>query len=89
MPLLRDPDEPWGHPAFTIWSEDGQTFTGIAVGEGKWRYAEYVLGGVLLLDMEQDPHQMKNLAHESEYAETCAGLSALIKEFQAKHGLPK
>jgi iduronate 2-sulfatase len=88
-PLVRDPDQSWDRPAFTIWSEDGQTFTGIAVREGKWRYAEYVLGGALLLDMEQDPHQMKNLAHEPEYAETCVRLSALIKEYQEKHGLPK
>ena len=37
---------------------DGKTLTGIAVRTERWRYAEYVLGGPMLLDMENDPHQL-------------------------------
>jgi arylsulfatase A-like enzyme len=40
-PLLRDPSAPWDRPAFSVWSEDGQTLHGVAVRTETWRYAEY------------------------------------------------
>ena len=81
-PLLENPQAEWDHPAYTVWSEDGKTLTGLAVRTERWRYAEYVLGGPMLLDMENDPHQLKNLAHDPKYADVVAKMSALIQKYK-------
>lgn len=81
-PLLENPQAEWDHPAYTVWSEDGKTLTGVAVRIERWRYAEYVLGGPMLLDMENDPHQLKNLAHDPQYADVTAKMSALIQKYK-------
>ncbi len=81
-PLLADPAAKWPHPAFTIWSEDGRTATGVSIRTEKWRYAEYSAGGALLLDPESDPHEMKNLAEDPAFAAVRASLSAKIAAFQ-------
>jgi iduronate 2-sulfatase len=81
-PLLDNPQATWDHPAYTVWSEDGRTLTGIGVRIERWRYAEYVLGGPMLLDMENDPHQLKNLTHDPKYADVAARMSALIQKYK-------
>ncbi len=88
--LLDDPKMEWNHPAYTVWSEDGAsntpipnpTLTGIGVRVERWRYAEYMLGGAMLLDMENDPHQMKNLAHDARYAEVADKMAGLVKQYR-------
>jgi arylsulfatase A-like enzyme len=82
--LLNDPQTPWDHPAYTCWSEDGRTLTGVAVRADKWRYAEYALGGAMLLDLENDPHELKNLASDPQYANVIEHLSRLVREYAAK-----
>jgi arylsulfatase A-like enzyme len=82
VPLLNDPTATWDHPAYTVWSENGQTLTGIGVRVEGWRYAEYDLGGAMLLDMTNDPHQLKNLAHDPKYAETAAKMAALVQKYR-------
>jgi iduronate 2-sulfatase len=80
-PLLADPGAAWDHPAFTIWSEDGRTATGIAVRTEKWRYAEYDEGAAaMLLDEAADPHELKNIVDDPAHAEVRSQLSALIRE---------
>jgi len=79
--LLDNPAAGWDHPAYTVWSEDGHTLTGTGVRIERWRYAEYVNGGPILLDMENDPHQLKNLAHDPQYADVAAKMSALIQKY--------
>jgi arylsulfatase A-like enzyme len=81
--LLHDPAAAWNHPAFTVWSEDGLTFTGIGVRTEQWRYAEFTSGGAMLLDVAADPHQMKNLADDPKYAATRQELSAQVKDYLA------
>lgn len=81
-PLLDNPAAAWSHPAYTVWSEDGKTLTGIGVRVERWRYAEYVLGGSMLLDMDNDPHQLKNLAHDSKYADVAAQMSRLVQNYR-------
>ncbi len=80
--LLDDPKAEWNYPAYTVWSENGTSLTGIAVRVEHWRYAEYDLGGPMLLDMDHDPHQLKNLAHDPKYADVAAKLSDLIKQYK-------
>jgi arylsulfatase A-like enzyme len=80
-PLLADPVAEWTHPAYSVWSEDGRTITGVAVRTERWRYAEYEGegGGALLLDPEADPHERTNLADDPRLATVKAELSALVK----------
>ncbi len=90
--LLDNPRAKWDYPAYTVWSENGTsgnpppnpTLTGIGVRIEGWRYAEFDLGGAMLLDMEKDPHQLKNLAHDPKYADIVAKMSDLIKQYKAK-----
>jgi iduronate 2-sulfatase len=80
-PLLADPSATWDRPAFTIWSEDGRTATGIAVRTERWRYAEYDDGAAaMLLDETADPHELKNVVEDPAHAEVRSQLSALIRE---------
>ncbi len=40
-PLLRNPRARWDHPAYSVWSEDGQSLHGVMVRSEQWRYVEY------------------------------------------------
>lgn len=82
VPLLNDPKASWDRPAYTVWSEDGQALTGIGVRVEGWRYAEYDLGGAMLLDMTNDPHQLWNLAHDPKYADLTAKLAGLVQKYR-------
>ncbi len=82
--LLNDPKADWNYPAYTVWRETGQNLTGIGVRVENWRYAEYDLGGAMLLDMVNDPHQLKNLAHDPKYADVTTKMAELLKHYRAK-----
>ncbi len=86
-PLLKQPEMPWDHPAYTVWSEDGTHFSGVMVRTEKWRYAEfYGRGeGAMLLDPAADPHEVANLANDPKYADVVAKLSPLVKAYAAGH----
>jgi arylsulfatase A-like enzyme len=84
VPLLNGPKQAWDHPAYTSWSEDGRTLTGVAVRTEKWRYAEYTLGGAMLLDIDNDPHETKNLAQDPKYADVVKELSPLVRQYAGK-----
>jgi arylsulfatase A-like enzyme len=84
VPLLNDPAKEWNYPAFTSWCEDGRTLTGVSIRTEKWRYAEYTLGGGMLLDMENDPHELKNLAPDPQFAKIIEQLSPLVRQYAAK-----
>jgi arylsulfatase A-like enzyme len=86
VPLLNNPKAEWNHPAYTVWSEDGKTFHGIAVRNERWRYAEFGDGGrngAMLFDENSDPYDMKNLAEDPKFAAVKAELSALVKKYAA------
>jgi arylsulfatase A-like enzyme len=85
-PLLAEPAAAWDHPAYTIWSEDGRTATGVAVRTERWRYAEFGDGSAaMLLDEAADPHEMTNLADDPAHAEVRAELSALVRAHRARY----
>lgn len=86
-PLLKTPDMPWDHPAFTVWSEDGKTFSGVSVRTEKWRYAEFFGRGpgAMLLDPAADPHEMRNVAGNPENADAVRTLSSLVKAYASGH----
>lgn len=86
-PLLANSEAAWDHPAFTIWSEEGKTATGISVRVAGWRYSEYAGpdGGALLFDESADPHEMKNLAADPKYARQRARLAELIRQYKRRY----
>jgi iduronate 2-sulfatase len=84
VPLLTDPATPWHHPAYSVWSEDGETFHGVAVRNERWRYAEFGpegANGALLFDEQSDPSELKNLADDPKRADVRRTLSALVREY--------
>src|SRR5271157_388067 len=88
-PLLHDPRARWDHPAYSVWSEDGQTLHGVMVRNEKWRYAEYGPNGekgAMLFDPQADPFEMKNLADDPAYARVRAEISPLARKYAANLG---
>ena len=86
-PLLKNPSAKWDKPGFSVWSEDGKTFHGVAVRTEEWRYAEFGpdgINGAMLFDPKNDPLEMKNLANDPHYAPVCAELSLLTRKYAAK-----
>ena len=83
-PLLNDPQSAWDEPAFSIWSEDGQTVHGTAIRTARWRYAEFgkdAANGSMLFDMDADPMQLRNLAAEPASQNVVARLSPLVAQY--------
>lgn len=85
-PLLANPDALWDHPAYTVWSENGRTITGISVRTERWRFTEFYNrgGGALLFDESKDPHEMHNLADDPQYASVRAELAKLVEQYKAR-----
>jgi iduronate 2-sulfatase len=86
VPLLNDPRREWNHPAFTVWSEDGKAYHGVAVRDERWRYAEFGpdgSNGAMLFDEQADPRELKNLADDPKFAEVRKRLSTLVRQYAA------
>jgi arylsulfatase A-like enzyme len=83
-PLVSDPQAPWDSRAYTVWSEDGQTLSGVSVRTEQWHYAEFFGRGAgkMLTRLEDDPHELINLANEPRYSNTVSELSRLANEFR-------
>ena len=83
-PLLKHPQAEWNHPAFTVWSEDGKTYHGVAVRTERWRYAEFGpegKNGAMLFDQQADPHELSNLADDPKLAAVRQELSGLVRAY--------
>ena len=86
-PLLKNPTATWNHPAFTVWSEDGKTYHGVAVRNERWRYAEFCESGknsAMLFDTLADPNELKNLADDPKLGDVQKELSALVRNYSAR-----
>lgn len=82
--LLNNPHAEWNHPAFSVWSEDGKTFHGVAVRTERYRYAEFGAdgkNGAMLFDEPSDPHELKNLADDPTLASVRRELTALVRQY--------
>lgn len=89
VPLLHNPDGRWDEPAYSVWSEDGETLHGVMVRNEKFRYAEFGPNGehgAMLFDEHADPYEMKNLADDREYAKVRAELSPLVRKYASNLG---
>ncbi len=83
LPLLRDPEAPWPHPAYTqvTRGSGANAFMGRTVRDERWRYTEWDEGraGIELYDHQADPQELTNLASDPRYAETAARMRRLLR----------
>jgi len=79
-PLLENPDANWDKPAFTVQAREWRL--GRSVRDGRWRYTEWEEGrrGAALFDHRTDPHEMRNLASDPNYAGERERLRRLLRE---------
>jgi arylsulfatase A-like enzyme len=79
--LLDKPDATWEHPAYSVWNERGRGITGVVVRTERWRYAEFFGpgAGAFLTDPINDPHELKNLVNDPQYAAVVKELAALAR----------
>ena len=92
-PLLQNPQAEWSRPAYSQVTrgavvatdaakkaQDRQSIMGRSVRTERWRYTEWDEGrhGTELYDHEADPHEMKNLASDSQQADTVVKLKKLL-----------
>ncbi len=78
-PLLRNPQAAWNRAAYTQVQRGG--FPGHSVRTQRWRYTEWDFGakGVELYDHDSDPHELKNLADDPQFAAVRAEMQTLLK----------
>lgn len=89
-PLLKAPDREWNHPAHTVWSEDGKTFSGVLVRTEQWRYGEFFGRGAgkMLVNPAKDPNELTNLADLPQNAATVEQFAKMVRK-HAKDRLPQ
>ena len=73
VPLLRDPQAAWPHPAITQLQTPGT----YSVSHDHWRYIHYSNGDGELYDTAADPHEWTNLLHDQPTAELRARAAQL------------
>lgn len=80
-PLLANPEQPWDHPAYTLWNERGNGISGVVVRTERWRYAEFFGpgAGAFLTDPINDPHELTNLVDDPTHAADVAALQSLAR----------
>ncbi|MEQ1761800.1 MAG: sulfatase-like hydrolase/transferase, partial [Pyrinomonadaceae bacterium] len=79
-PLIRSPRQKWDHPAYSMM--EMQAVQGHSVRKNNWHYVEYDQGknGEMLFDIEQDPHELKNLAGDLKYSKIVSDLRTLVRK---------
>jgi uncharacterized sulfatase len=78
--LLRNPRAAWDHPAFSVVKYQGKI--GRSVTTDRWHYVEWENGkeGSMLLDLQNDPKELKNLVAEPSSSKTVQHLKELLKQ---------
>jgi arylsulfatase A-like enzyme len=78
--LLRSPKASWDHPALSVVQYQGKI--GRSVTTERWHYVEWEGGreGSMLLDLVNDPRELKNLAADPSEAKTVREMRELLKQ---------
>lgn len=80
VPLLQNPRAEWNRPAFTV--QPRGWAIGRSIRTERWRYTEWDEGrrGQLLFDLENDPHELRNLATDPTHTRIVAQLQRQLRE---------
>ena len=81
--LLNDPNAAWDKPALSV-TKLGPTL-GKSVRTDRWRYAEWGdhgKDGAMLIDEQNDPHELKNVAADPANVEVVKKLKALLQSLK-------
>ncbi len=73
IPLLKQPDQAWPHPAITGWKKNS-----FAVQDERYRYIRYGDGSEELYDHQSDPNEWTNLAANGEHDSVKQALGKLL-----------
>ncbi len=78
VPLLKTPAADWPHPAYAVTYRDGKLHR--AVRDDRFLYAEFDNGreGAMLIDLKNDPHELKNCVNLDEYKEELLRMKKLL-----------
>jgi arylsulfatase A-like enzyme len=79
-PLLSNPHAKWNYPALSVVVYQGKL--GKSVTTERWHYVQWEDGksGEMLLDLVNDPFELKNLASDPAYAKTVAEMRQLLTQ---------
>jgi arylsulfatase A-like enzyme len=77
-PLLRAPSAEWPHPAYAVTYRGGKLHR--AVRDERFLYAEFDRGrdGAMLIDLKNDPRELKNCLNLKEYREELLRMKQLL-----------
>lgn len=79
VPVLHNPKKKVRDYAFSV-TQGGKSFL---IRTDKWAYIQYnedASAGMELFDMENDPQQFTNLAHDPAYKKVVTGLQSKLKQ---------
>jgi uncharacterized sulfatase len=78
--LLKDPNAKWNFPAYSVTAY--RDSIGRSVITNRWHFVEWDDGqsGTMLLDLESDPKELKNLADDPKYASVVADMKKLLRQ---------
>lgn len=83
-PLVRNPTMTWNRPVYSVVIYRNNL--GRSVRTDQWRYSQWVEGekGEVLFDEQKDPHELKNLAGDPQFAKPLADMRALLKQLPGR-----
>lgn len=83
VPLLKNPDAKWDHPAITQVRRGpaASRFMGYSIRTERWRYTEWEKGtrGAELYDEVADPQEVKNLVADPQHQKVVADLQRRLR----------
>jgi iduronate 2-sulfatase len=92
VPLLKNPDARWDHPAVTQVRRGpaAATYMGYSIRTEKWRYTEWDAGkrGTELYDEAADPGESNNLAADPKHQRVVADMRRLLERVKGKRLRP-
>jgi choline-sulfatase len=78
VPLARG--EARTAPVLMEYAAEGSEAPLVAIRQGRWKYIHCELDPPQLFDLDADPHELRNLAHDPAYAAEAARFAAMVSE---------
>jgi choline-sulfatase len=78
VPLARG--EARTAPVLMEYAAEGSEAPLVAIRQGRWKFIHCELDPPQLFDLDADPHELRNLAHDPAYAAEAARFAAMVSE---------